>query len=86
MKHLNGEYYVEVKDHRYKIHLTEKIILRKRYPPKSLRNQYQVQNNTEIKKNQEVIKKDNDYLEVKIYPKKRQNNKNLNYQVVHPRG
>ena len=29
MKYLNGEYYVEVKDHRYKIHPTEKIILRK---------------------------------------------------------
>ena len=26
MKYLNGEYYVEVRDHRYKTHPTEKII------------------------------------------------------------
>ena len=37
MKFLNGENYVEVKDHRYKIHPTKKILLRKRDPPKSLR-------------------------------------------------
>ena len=42
MKYLNGEYYVEVKDHRYKNHPTENIILRKRDPPTSLRTQYQV--------------------------------------------
>ena len=42
MKYLNGRYYVEGKDHRYKIHPTEKIILRKRDPPTSLRSQYQV--------------------------------------------
>ena len=29
MKYLNGEYYVEVKDHRYKVHPTENNILRK---------------------------------------------------------
>ena len=29
MKCLNGEYYVEVKDHRYKIQPTENIMLRK---------------------------------------------------------
>ena len=34
MKHLNGQYYVEVKDHRYKIYSTENIILRKRDEPK----------------------------------------------------
>ena len=27
MKSLNGEYYVEVKDHKYKIHPTENITL-----------------------------------------------------------
>ena len=43
MKNLIGEYFVEVKDHRYKNHPTEKIILRKRDPPTSLRTQYQVQ-------------------------------------------
>ena len=51
MKYLNGNFYVEVKDHRYKIHPTEKIILRKRDPPTSLRTQYQVQNQTQIRKN-----------------------------------
>ena len=65
MKYLNGEYYVEVKDHRYKIHPTENIILRKRDEPKSLRTQYQVQNETQIRRNQKVIKNDNDQLVVK---------------------
>ena len=69
MKYLNGEYYVEVKDHRYKIHPTENIILRKRDPPSSLRTQYQVQNETQIRRNQKIIKNDNDELIVKNYPK-----------------
>ena len=72
MKYLNGEYYVEVKDHRYKIHPTENIILRKRDEPKSLRTQYQVQNETQIRKNQKVIKNDSDQLVVKNYPKNKQ--------------
>ena len=72
MKYLNGEYYVEVKDHRYKIHPTENIILRKRDPPKSLRTQYQVQNDTQIRRNQKVFKNDNDKLVVKKYPKNKQ--------------
>ena len=69
MKYLNGEYYVEVKDHRYTIHPTENIILQKRDPPISLRTQYQVQNETQIRRNQKVIKNDNDELIVKNYPK-----------------
>ena len=72
MKYLNGEYYVEVKDHRYKIHPTENIILRKRDPPKPLRTQYQVQNEIQIRRNQKVIKNDNDQLIVKNYPKNNQ--------------
>ena len=72
MKYLNGEFYVEVKDHRYKIHPTENIILRKRDPPSSLRTQYQVQNETQIRRNQKVIKNDNDQLVVKNYPKNKQ--------------
>ena len=72
MKYLNGENYVEVKDHRYRIHLTENIILRKRDPPISLRTQYQVQIVTQIRKNQKVIKNDNDELIVKNYPKNKQ--------------
>ena len=72
MKYLNGEYYVEVKDHRYKIHPTEKIILRKRDPPTSLRTQYHVQNETQIRRSQKVIRNDNDQLVVKNYPKNKQ--------------
>ena len=72
MKYLNGEYYVEVKDHRYKIHPTENIILRKRDEPKSLRTQYQVQNEAQIRKNQKVIKNDNNEQVVKNYPKNKQ--------------
>ena len=73
MKYLNGQNYVEVKDHRYKIHPTENIILRLRDEPKSLRTQYQVQNETQICRNQKVIRNDNDELVAKNYPK---NNKN----------
>ena len=87
MKYLSGEYYVEVKDHRYKIHPTENIILRKRDPPTSLRTQYQVQNETQIRRNQKVIKNDNDQLIVKTILKINNqlfNNKNLNHPIVHP--
>ena len=69
MKYLDGNYYVEVKDHRYKIHPTENIILRKRDEPKSPRTQYQVQNEAQIRKNQKVIKNYNNELVVKNYPK-----------------
>ena len=72
MKYLNGEYYVEVEDHRYKIHPTEKIILRQRDPPTSLRTQYQVQNETQMRKNQKVIKNDNDQFVLKNYPRNKQ--------------
>ena len=72
MKYLDGNYYVEVKDLRYKIHPTENIILRKRDPPTSLRTQYQVQNDTMIRRNQKVIKNDNNQLVVKNYPKNKQ--------------
>ena len=54
------------------IHPTENIILRKRDPPTSLRTQYQVQNDTQIRKNQKVIRNDNNQLIVKIYPKNKQ--------------
>ena len=70
MKYLNGKYYVEVKDKRYKIHPSENIILREREEPKSLRTQYQTINNTKIRRNQKVIKDDNNKLIVKPYPKK----------------
>ena len=46
--------------------------MRKRDPPTSLRNQYQVQNETRKRRNQKVIKNDNDQLLVKNYPKNKQ--------------
>ena len=72
MKYLNVEYYLEVKGYRYEIHPTENTTLRKRDPPTSLRTQYQVQNETRIRKNQKVVKNDNDHLIVKKYPKNKQ--------------
>ena len=72
MMYLNVEYYVEVKDKRYRIHPTEVIILRLCDEPKSLKTQYQVQNETQIRRNQKVIKIDNDELIVKSYLKKKQ--------------
>ena len=69
MKYLNGQYYTEVNDPRYRIHPNGEIILRKRDPPKSLTTQYQVKNNTKIRTNQKVIRNDNGQLIVKNYPK-----------------
>ena len=54
-----------MKDHRYKNHPSENILLRKRDPPQSLRTQYQVKKKTKIRRNQKVIKVDNDELIVK---------------------
>ena len=55
MKFLNGQYYVEVKDKRLKVHPSENIILRERDPPNPLRTQYQVQKDTQIRRNQKVL-------------------------------
>ena len=70
MIYLDGKYYVNIKDKRYKIHPTENIILRERDEPKSLRTQCQTINNTKIRPNQKVIKDFNNKLIVKSYPKK----------------
>ena len=72
MKYLDGNYYVEVKNHRYKIQPTGNFVLRKRDPPIPLRIQYQAQNETQIRKNQKVIKNDINELVVKNYPKNKQ--------------
>ena len=69
MKYLNGQYYTEVKDHRYKTHPNGEIILRKREPTKSLTTQYQVKNNTKIRTNRKVIRNDDNQLIVKNYTK-----------------
>ena len=67
MKYLEGKYYVEVRDHRYRIHPTENIILQKRDEPKFLRTQCHVQNETQVRRNRKVIKDDNDELKVRNY-------------------
>ena len=56
----------------YRSHPSEKIISRLREEPNSLRTQYQVQKETQIRKNQKVIKNDNDELIVKNYPETKQ--------------
>ena len=68
MKTHDGHCYVEVKNKQYRTHPSENLILRLREEPKSLRTQYQMQNNTQIRKNQDVIKNKNDELVVKNYP------------------
>ena len=83
MKYLDGNYYVEVKDHRYKIHPTEIIILRKRDPPKSPTTQYQVKNNTKKRTNQKVIRNDDNQLIVKNYPKNKNKQPIFQQQKFH---
>ena len=72
MKNLDGRYYVEVKDHRYRIQPKEKIILGLKDEPKPLRTQYHVQNERQIRRNQKVIRKDIFHLVVENYPKNKQ--------------
>ena len=62
MKFPHSQFYVEVNDHRYKNHPTKNFILRERDPPKSHIKQYQVRNTTLIRKNQKVVKNDDDKL------------------------
>ena len=64
MNYLDVNYSTEVEDHRYRIHPTENIILSLRDEPKSLRTQNQVQNKTQIRRNQKVIKNNNDQFVV----------------------
>ena len=58
-----------MKDHRSKIHPAENITSRKLDPPICLRTQYQVENETQIMRNQKVNEKDNVELVVKNNPK-----------------
>ena len=84
MKFLNGQYYVKVKATVHLSHPTENIILRKRDPALSLRTQYQIQNETQIRKSHGGFEK-NGKLEVKTYIKKNDqfnNNQNLNHLIV----
>ena len=72
MKTHDGQCYVEVKNKQYRTHPSENSIIRLRKEPKSLRTQYQMQSNTQIRKNQDVIKNKNDESVVKNYPKTKQ--------------
>ena len=73
MKFFNGQYYVDLKYKQYNFHPCENIITRKRDPPLCLRTKYQVQIETQIRKNQKVIKDNNDELVIKNYPIKTTN-------------
>ena len=68
MKYNNGNYFVDVKDKRYISHPGENIKLRLCDQPRSLRDQYQVQNQQKFRKNQKVFRTDNIEFIVKNYP------------------
>ena len=55
MIYLDGQYYVELKDHRYRIHPTENIKIGLRNEPKFFRTQYQVQNDTQFLKTKKLL-------------------------------
>ena len=59
-------FFEDVKDKRYVIHPIESIVLKEREPPESLRNQYQVKNETQMRKNQKIVRNGNNELEVKL--------------------
>ena len=81
MKYLDNNYCVEFKDHPYKIHPTENIILGLLDEPTSLRTQYQVQNETKIRRKQKVIRNDNNQLIVKNYPKNKNKQPSIQQQL-----
>ena len=67
MKYLAGNYYVGVEAHGHRVHPTENEISLKRDPPQSLKIQYHVQIETQIRKKQKVIRDGNNELVVKNY-------------------
>ena len=71
MKYLNGNHGVEAKGKRYNNHPTEDIILPKRDPPKPLRTQYQLQNETNNRKSHKIFENDNNVFEFKSYRKRK---------------
>ena len=72
MKYPIGKFYVEFKDKQDSKAPTEKVILLIREEPPLLRIQYQLQNEKN-RKDQKLVKNDNDELEVKPYPKNKKN-------------
>ena len=81
---MNNKDYAEVKDSPYIDHPTEKTILKQQDELKTLRTQYQVQNETQIGKNQKITKTNNE-LVVKINLRRNNhlsNNQNLKQQII----
>ena len=70
-----------IKDKRYSIHPIYDIILRGRDVPKSLRTQYQVINESKLRKKPKSFKSDNDKLELERYPKKSKPNFDKNLRI-----
>ena len=75
MKHLKGNYYVEVREKRYMIRTLEYIKLRKGVPPKSLGTEYKLQKETKSEKNRKVEKNNNE-LELKPFKPRKKRLKN----------
>ena len=74
MNNLNVINSVEVKDMNYNTNPTENIVIGGRSPRKSPRTHYEVQKNTQKRRNQKVIGKDNDEIVGKIYPERQELN------------
>ena len=55
MKNLVGTFFVEVNDKNYTIHPTENILFRECKKPKNIKFQYQVNNVTQIGRNQTIF-------------------------------
>ena len=64
------------------IHPNETIVLRLRDPPKSFRTQYQIQNKTQFRNTQKVIKKGKKELEFERYPQKNKNQLLKNLSLI----
>ena len=69
MIYLDGKYYVELKDTRYRIHPLYDNIIGETEETKLLRTQNQFEKITQIRWNQKVNKNKTDELEVNRYPK-----------------
>ena len=63
------KFYVEVEDKSYLNHSIENNILRERKKPESLKEEYEIANESKIRKIHRVLEKENEKLEVKSYPK-----------------
>ena len=71
-KNLNKSYYAEVRNF-YKNFSKENTIFRERKETKFLRTEHHVKKETKTGRNQEVIRNENEELEIKPYPKRKKN-------------